>query len=179
VEGAEVFDLERDLRGYEAHRTTGAGSQDSVDGTDCRQCQESDLPSLETFLRREFPGRWTYDTLAKVEAEGRCEFVQGLFVEGRLEGFAITQDASHRMPIGGAVWRNDLGPNWGSLGPIGISKSGRGKGLGDALLASALLDLKSRAVRRCIIDWTTLGDFYGRHGFLPTRRYRTMSLGLL
>ncbi len=174
-EGPEVFDLERDLAAYEFGKYMYGASPEPVA---VHAISRAELPLLEEFLHREFPGRWTYDTLAKIDAEGRCEFVHGLFVEGKCEGFALTQDASHRLPIGGAVWRADLGENWGSLGPIGVSTSVRGRGMGDVLLGSALLDLRARGVRRCIVDWTTLGEFYGRHGFVPTRRYRAMSMNL-
>jgi hypothetical protein len=45
-------------------------------------------------------------------------------------------------------------------------------------LGEALSELKRRGVRPSIIDWTGLVDFYGKHGFEPTRRYREMSLTL-
>ena len=104
--------------------------------------------------------------------------VHGLFTEGELHGFALLQDKSTPRPIGGAVWRMDLGDDWGSLGPIGISRSVRGRGFGDGLLASSLLELRRRGCRRTIIDWTTLADFYGKHGFVPTRTYRRTTLSL-
>ena len=90
----------------------------------------------------------------------------------------MIQDWRHKMPIGGAVWRLSLGEKWGSLGPIGVATQERGRGLGHALLGSALINLKQRGVRQCIIDWTTLDDFYGKHGFEVSRRYKIASLKL-
>jgi ribosomal protein S18 acetylase RimI-like enzyme len=174
VEGFETTgvanDLERDLRDYENPYPTPAGDE-------LRPVEERDLPALEEFFLREFPNRWRYDVMRKVETEGPgC--VYGLFHGGRVDGFALVQDNSHKCPIGGAVWRNDLGENWGSLGPIGVSAILRGKGSGHALLGNALTHLKEKGVGRCIIDWTNLAEFYGRHGFEVTRRYRTMALNL-
>lgn len=166
----EVVDLERDLTGYENPSPLPAGDE-------YRLLTERDVPSLEAFLSREFPGRWRHDVLNQVKIQGAAT-VFGLLRDGKVEGFALLQDASQKNPVGGAVWRNDLGPNWGSLGPIGISRSLRGQGSGHALLGEALANLRDRGVQRCIIDWTTLVDFYGRHGFEPTRRYRSLSLRL-
>jgi predicted N-acetyltransferase YhbS len=178
VEGFEEtvssFDLERDLADYEPPN----GLLDPKDGIEMRRLTKKDKPALDRFLREEFPGRWHYDTMGKLEQEGRAEFVMGLFEEGRLCGFAVTQDAEHRLPLAGAVWQGDLGDTWGTMGPIGVGRAVRGRSLGHALLAFALCDLKYRGVRRCLIDWTTLDKFYGRHGFEISRRYTGMALRL-
>lgn len=166
----EVVDLERNLKDY-------TNPSPSPEGDEHRRLKEADLPALEAFLAREFPGRWRHDVMHQVQVQGPST-VFGLLRDKKVEGFALLQDSSQRVPIGGAVWRNDLGAQWGSLGPIGISKSFRGQGSGHALLGAALSDLRDRGVQQCIIDWTTLIDFYGRHGFEPTRKYRSLTLRL-
>jgi GNAT superfamily N-acetyltransferase len=128
------------------------------------------------FFEREFPGRWRYDMLWKVEKEGSYHGIVGLIYKGEVHGFASIQDQSTRFPFGGGVWRQDLGAHWGSLGPIGVSQSVRGFGWGGALLAAGLMELQRRGVQRCIIDWTTLADFYGKHGFEKSRIYRSAKL---
>lgn len=165
-----AMDLERDLADYENPYSVPQGDE-------MRPLEEKDILALDEFFQREFPGRWRYDVMKKVEIEGPgCVF--GLFHGDKVDGFALVQDSTNQAPIGGAVWRNDLGENWGSLGPIGVSEAIRGKGSGHALLGSALTHLKSKGVRRCIIDWTTLVNFYGRHGFTVTRRYKSLALRL-
>jgi predicted N-acetyltransferase YhbS len=52
----------------------------------------------------------------------------------------------------------------------------RGEGWGGALLSAGLLELKARGTNQCIIDWTTLGEFYGKHGFEKSRLYRSAKL---
>lgn len=167
--GSECVDLERDLSGFEALNPSG-------DGCEFRPLQEKDRESMLRFFEKTFPSRWRYDVLQSVSNDGIEHSVFGLLVDGHVEGFALLQDQSTANPIGGGVWHNSLGPNWGSLGPIGISKHIRGKGLGGALLGQGLNELKRRGVQRCIIDWTTLVDFYGKFGFQPTRRYAAMTL---
>lgn len=169
--GAECFDLERDLKDYES-------PVEAPTSTQFRVAQPGDQPAIEEFFAAEFPQRWRYDVSDKIAVEGISACIFGAFQESRCVGFALIQDGRQRQPIGGAVWRRSLGEHWCSLGPIGVSSALRGGGIGHALLASALLELKSRGGRRCIIDWTTLKDFYGRHGFVPTRFYRPATLQL-
>ncbi len=172
-EAGEVVDLERNLSDYKSHATPPAVDILRV-GTD------ADIPAMNAFFdRSEFPARWKYDTMTKVSIEGpRCVFC--LFRGDQMEGFALIQDFTNKAPIGGAVWHVSMGKNWGALGAIGISKAIRGEGSGNALLGSSPLpkNSKKRSVEQCIIDWTGLVDFYGKHGFIPTRRYKPMSLAL-
>lgn len=159
----EAVDLENDL-------TTFEYSKKLPDGYEFRQMAAQDEPALEKFLIETFPGRWRYDVHAKLKADGpSCIFVAA---QGeRIVGFALIQNSAQTLPIGGAVWKHSLGENWGSLGPIGVSEEVRGKGVGGALLGTALLHLKGQGVGRCSIDWTTLVDFYGKFGFQVSRRY--------
>lgn len=182
-EGSEQVDLEADLAQYDPPSDvlmplSSYPGLEAESGPSVKPISDEHRDLLREFLEREFPGRWRYDTFAKISEEERSDFVYGLFIDGRIEGFAITQDWTHRLPIAGCVWRKNLGDQWGGLGPIGVSKSLRGQGYGDALLAASLLGLKQRGVRRCIIDWTNLVDFYGKHGFDVSRRYKTFTLQL-
>jgi predicted N-acetyltransferase YhbS len=164
-------DLERDLAEYE-------NPYASVPGATMRCVGVDDQTALEEFMEREFPRRWAYDVAHKVRLEAPAACVFGLFFGEKLEGFALIQQSSAKIPIGGAVWRKSLGENWGALGPIGVSAHLRGKGAGGALLGAALKHLKTQGVRQCIIDWTNLLDFYGKFGFEVTREYRSMTLNL-
>lgn len=170
-EGADQHDLLRDLSEYAP--PTGVTESPSV-----RPLCEAETPVLEAFLAREFPGRWHYDTMAKVAEEGRPDFVYGLWEGDDLIGFALTQDASHKVLGCGAVWNHSLGADWCCLGPIGVAESKRGGGFGDALLASTLMHLKRAGKRNCLIDWTNLLDWYGKHGFQPVNSYISFNLRL-
>lgn len=143
-----------------------------------RPIEPATIPLLLDFLEREFPGRWHYDIAMKLDREDLHGYVFGLFLHGRCEGFALTQDASHKVPLGGAVFPDALGEDWCSLGPIGVSRGLRGQGWGDRLLASSLTALRQSGKRLCRVDWTGIPDWYGRHGFEVERRYRSMVLRL-
>lgn len=146
--------------------------------SEVRPCTVADIPLLEGFLKREFPGRWWYDTMRKVEAEADPAFVYGLFLDGGLEGFAVTQDRQSQLPIAGAVFLSTLGEGGCALGPIGVSRAVRGQGWGDRLLATTLCSLRERGLRRCRVDWTSLVEWYARHGFGIEQRYTPMTLNL-
>lgn len=167
------FDLEHDMADY----TPKPGCLERLTGNVCvRPVAQSEKGQLEQFLLKEFPGRWHHDVMFKISAEERTDMVYGLFEGSTLQGFAFTQDWTHRRPVNGCVWNADLGPNWGGLGPIGMAADMRGRGLGDTLLAGALVGLKEKGVRRMIIDWTGLDRYYGGHGFQITRRYTGFDL---
>ncbi|MDX2065562.1 MAG: GNAT family N-acetyltransferase [Fimbriimonadaceae bacterium] len=170
IAGTEVVDLERDLADF---RLTAEFAPGDIG----RPLVAADAPELDEFLAREFPGRWHYDVQRTFESEGP-DYVYGLFAGTRLIGFAVIQDSRVRVPMGGAVWHVALGPNWGSLGPIGVARDARGHGRGLTLLTAALGELRQRGARQTIIDWTTLVEFYGKVGFSVTRRYVPMTLGL-
>lgn len=165
VKGGLAFDLERDLLGLTSIAQTDPAFE-------FRSVRQTDLPSLDAFLLREFPGRWRYDVSRKIAADGP-DAIFALFRDDECHGFAMIQREGCGLPIGGAVWNADLGPAWGALGPIGVSQELRGGGQGSALLNAALIELQSRGARRTIIDWTELLDFYGTQGFSVSRSYRS------
>ena len=167
----QVHDLERDLRSYESPAKP-------VKDADLRMLTKADSEGLEGFLTHTFPGRWHYDTDQKIAAEGIESCVFGLLIGGKVRGFAGIQSFGHARPVNGCIWHLSLGETWGGLGPIGVAEDIRGNGYGNALLGAALTELKSRGVEKCIIDWTGLVEFYGKHGFEVTRTYDSLVLPL-
>ncbi len=168
--GGEEADVERDLAGYRPY----PGCLEAMGQTvECRPARPEDEAILERFLVQEFPGRWHYDAMRKLALEP--EEIDLLIEDGACVGFSYTQSPRSSRPIGGARWRLSLGPEWRTLGPIGVSESVRGRGLGHALLGASLQRMAESGGRQCLIDWTTLLGFYGRHGFQPTRIYRPAS----
>jgi len=178
TEGGDCVDIRQDLTNFVPRESAMTRLNAGPEKVKVQPVLNEDASALDAFLKREFPGRWRYDVQTKIRAEGRSDFVYALWVNGAMEGFALTQDATHQRPIGGAVFHEGLGANWCALGPIGVSKEIRGKGLGDALLAATLLNMKSRGLGQCTIDWTVLQDWYGKHGFEVCRTYVPFTLKL-
>jgi ribosomal protein S18 acetylase RimI-like enzyme len=165
----EVSDLWRDLAGYRPPSDAASALRHS--GTAVERCTAGSVDRLDAFLASEFPGRWRADCRRKAVADGEPGDVFVLRAGDAVCGFAVTQTPRSVRPHAGAVFRRAFGSRWAALGPIGVAKAFRGRGLGDALLASALGALAEGGAQGCVVDWTVLLDFYGRHGFEPIRRY--------
>lgn len=173
--GGECHDLSQDLADHKPLKS--AAETIARDRLEVGFLKEGDCSELSRFMGAEFPGRWDYDVMAKTRAEG-MQAVAGLWSHGSLAGFCLTQDSSHKDYIGGAVFHGGLGEHWCSIGPIGVAKSIRGKGLGDALLDGTLELLRSGGKRQCVVDWTGLKNWYEKHGFKVSRTYRPFTLKL-
>jgi GNAT superfamily N-acetyltransferase len=156
----EVWDVRGDVR--------GSAFPDLPPDAITRLVGPGEEGQLLEFLGQTFPGRWTRD-LAHYLLEGRPVWhVMGLFVDGRLQGFAQL----HLPGTPGTLRWAGFNPRVAALGPIGVSEAVRGRGLGLALLRSGLAYLGTLGASETVIDWTTLLDFYGRVGFRPWLSYQ-------
>ncbi len=137
------------------------------------QGQPDEQAAILAFLQRSFPGRWYYDTDLFFKQGGLPQDITLLKSrEGVIEGFLMNYHRESRVLGPGIYWSELLGPNYGGIGPLGVSDSVRGLKLGLALVAAGVDYLRSRGVTDCAIDWTTLVEFYGRLGFQPWKQYR-------
>lgn len=170
LETSASVDLTRDLAGY----TVPARVTDDLAraGAEVRRGQDGDFPAILAFMRREFPGRWTYELEQYIARGGHPRDYMLLWKDGQVEGFARIYDWQSRPVIGPSIyWAPLLGEQYGGLGPMGVSENIRKYGLGLAVLATAVKELQERGVRGMAIDWTGLVGFYGRIGFQPWKRY--------
>lgn len=126
---------------------------------------------LEAFVAKEFPGRWTNDVRWMNSQVGELPCAVGLYEKGELIGFAIAQREGLPFRCGGANWAQLLGEGWSALGPLGVAESHRKGGYGRALMVGAMQRLLEAGSDRCIVDWTSLTQFYERFGFRIWKRY--------
>ena len=155
------WDFASDLRDY-VHRSYKVAAT-------IRPAQPDDEPAMLDFFNREFPNRWRFEFQEFLNEQGQISNYQ-LLVTDRVDGFARLTFKDSERPIE-RFYMHRLPKPWGQLGPIGVSKDARGKGFGGALLDAALNRLHEQGIRGCIIDWTSLADFYGKFGFKPFRKY--------
>ncbi len=163
-----VWDVARNLAGY----TPPPG----LDSLPCaaRPAQPGDKAALLTFLQREFPGRWTFEFLEILANGGRISDYMILWTEDGVHGACRLTFEDSAWPIE-RFYPYQLPRPWGQLGSIGISADQRGRGFGLALLDAGLRRLHNNGINGCVIDWTTLVDFYGKAGFEKYRSYRQMT----
>ncbi|MBI5035698.1 MAG: GNAT family N-acetyltransferase [Chloroflexi bacterium] len=165
------WDFASDLGNY-VRRThperSEAKSQDESHVT-IRPAQPGDESTILEFFKREFPGRWQFEFQEFLNEQGRITDYH-LLITNRVDGFARLTFEDSERPIE-RFYMQRLPKPWGQLGPIGVSKDTRGKGFGGALLDAALYRLHEQGIRGCVIDWTSLAEFYGKFGFKPYRKY--------
>ncbi len=125
---------------------------------------------LLAFLRREFPGRWRYEAEMFLADGGRISDFMLLWTERGVDGCSLLTFPDSIRPLE-RFYPYALPKPWGQLGSIGISADQRGQGFGAALLDAGLRRLHNNGVNGCVIDWTTLLDFYGKFGFERYREY--------
>jgi predicted N-acetyltransferase YhbS len=164
---SRIWDVAADLARY-----TPPADLREVDAL-IRPAQPNDRAALTAFLQREFPGRWRYEFEDHLRRGGRIADYMLLWTADGVDGCCVTSFEDSLRPIE-RFFPYRLPRPWGQLGSIGVSAHRRGQGLGSALLDAGLRRLHNNGVNGCIIDWTTLLDFYGRFGFAPHRSYLTL-----
>lgn len=129
---------------------------------------------LLDFLHREYPGRWEFEAREFVKNGGRASDFLLLRLHGQVQGFCRLTLSDSERPIE-RFYPQRLPQPWGQFGPLGLSKAVRGQGLGLYLIDSAAIHMRSLGVASCIIDWTSLVDFYGKFGFKIYNQYVSLS----
>lgn len=131
----------------------------------------ADLPVLDAFLAREFPGRWRFEFQEFKRERGWAHDYVLTWRGGQLAGFCrLTLDPDSERPID-RYYPHGLPQPWGQLGPIGVAGGVRGGGVGRVTLEGGLSELYRRGVHGVVIDWTNLVDFYAKVGFKRWREY--------
>ncbi len=166
-----VYDTMRDLAGYTPHPDAVATRARFGERLDLRPATAVDVPDVTGFMDLTFPGRWSFEIGHFLAQGGPPEDIALLRLDGEVQGFAHLHSPGTTHLAYGTNWRLALTPPAGGLGPIGVSRAVRGEGLGLALLDAGLQILAERGTRGCVIDWTTLVDFYGKVGFQPWLTY--------
>ena len=163
--GGVDWDVAHDLREYAIPNTKYLMSNANL-----RPGQPGDEEAVLNFFQRAFPGRWQFEFSEFLREGGRRSDYVLLWTERGVDGFARLTFEDSERPLERFYMRRLPRP-WGQLGPIGVSGDCRGQGYGGALLDAGLRRLRECGVRGCVIDWTSLVDFYGKFGFKPYRQY--------
>ncbi len=125
---------------------------------------------LVDFLQREYPGRWEFEAREFVKNRGRSSDFLLLRVHEEVQGFCRLTLSDSERPIE-RFYPQRLPQPWGQYGPLGLSRSVRGQGLGGYLIDAAAIHLRSLGVDGCVIDWTSLVELYGKFGFTVYNQY--------
>ena len=140
-----------------------------------RPAQPGQEALLLDFLAAEFPGRWHWAAKAFLADGGRISDYMLLWTAEGVRGACRLTFEDSAWPIE-RFYPYTLPRPWGQLGSIGISAHLRGQGLGLTLLDAGLRRLHNGGVNGCVIDWTTLLEFYAICGFRPFQKWAQLHL---
>lgn len=173
--------LQTDLLGDLSSFDLPAGAVKALEqpGVEVRPLKPEEVAGMADFFRRSFPGRWQFEFAKYIYDGGDPGDLIAVVVDGTVEGFCHIYTPESRW-IGPGVYWAPLYPEhrFGGAGPLGVSKEVRGRGLGLAVVAVGIDELKRRGITRAAIDWTDLIEFYGLLGFKPWKQYRPAELPL-
>ena len=166
----QTYDVQRDLHDFQLPPQVLAALDNNPNVT-IRPAQESESAPLIAFVAAEFPGAWDYSTRDHFRHHGAASDFIVAVENQQIIGFCHTNSFQSARLISSTHWHGALGEKYGGLGPIGMAKAERKRGLGLALCGLAVDDLRARGVASMCIDWTGLLDFYGRLGFKIWKTY--------
>jgi predicted N-acetyltransferase YhbS len=170
----ESVDLMRNLSTYQVPDKAGMALEANPT-VEIRPAREDEADAIIEMVTREFPGGWPYSTRGHFARGGAASDMIVAAENGEIIGFCHTADFRSPWLLSNTHWHRLLGENYGGLGPIGVAKAHRKRGLGLALCALAVKDLQRRGVQKMAIDWTSLVDFYGQMGFTVWKKYVHMT----
>jgi GNAT superfamily N-acetyltransferase len=160
------YDIARSLKAYQPIYCQAADA-------DLTPMQAGEETLLLDFLHREYPGRWEFEAREFVKHGRRASDFLLLRVHGDVHGFCRLTLSDSERPIE-RFYPQRLPQPWGQFGPLGVSKSVRGQGVGGYLIDAAAVHLQSLGVDGCVIDWTSLVELYGKFGFRIYNQYRSL-----
>ena len=171
----ECVDLQRDLRDFQLPDKV-LRALEANPSVEIRPAREDESISVIDFVAREFPGGWNYSTRAHfargTKAGDLIIAIENNHGAQEVIGFCHTCDFNSNWLLPSAYWFPLLGEKFGGLGPVGLGQAQRKRGLGLALTAMAVMDLKRRGVQKMGIDWTNLIGFYQQLGFEVWKSYQ-------
>lgn len=133
-------------------------------------CTSQDNLPVVQFVREEFSVRWTNDTIARFQAGDHGDIVI-IKDEDNPIAFCHTWHFGSNLLGPSVFWLRNSCDTFGGIGPVGVAKSARGRGLGKQVVLEALNYLTSVGATEVVVDWTSIGDFYQKCGFVPWQAY--------
>ena len=153
------YDLIRTYKGEENR------SLPQIKGVEFSLLKREEKDEFFAFLHRCFPGRWEYEAWHYFNKGGTGREFVVLKKGGRIIGFCRINDGDSPFIAQNVYWSPLFSEELGGAGPLGVDAKERGKGYGLAIVEAGIAFLRQRGVKRIVIDWTGLVDFYKKLGY--------------
>lgn len=144
-----------------------------MDGVEFTLLRHDEKDELLAFLNRCFPGRWEYEAIHYFEKGGTGREFAVLKKKDKIIGFCRINDAKSPFIAQNVYWSPLFDEELGGAGPLGVDAKERGQGFGLAIVEAGIALLRQRGIRRIVIDWTGLVDFYEKLGYTPWKSYES------
>ena len=159
-------DLIQDLRGFTTPEWVKARLASSC--SVLRVAQPPDQRRIEAFERLHFPSWASY-----FDSEMR---------RGDYNNILLAEDATGNV-VGTLLLRHNPQHPWtalegkqiGTLNTLGVTPERQGQGIGLALTAAAMEELRKRGNSHCFVQWTGLTEWYGKLGAKTWAKYQMAS----
>jgi len=161
-----VIDLVAQLEGEHLRR---AMQLTLPDGITLTGASADDIGPLHVFQQAEFPG-WV-SSMSHMIAAGDIGNVLVMKSGAGIIGTIQTYTPGSMWRGANVVWERLLGERMGGYGCVGIGKAWRGRGLGLSICLGAMRHVAAAGGKCCLIDWTSLADFYNKSGAVVWRRF--------
>lgn len=142
-----------------------------LNGVEFTLLEKEEKEEFLNFLRRCFPGRWEYEATHYFQKGGTGREFAVLKKKGRIIGFCRINDSKSPFIAQNVYWSPLFDEELGGAGPLGIDEQERGQGYGLAIVEAGLAFLRQRGIRRIVIDWTGLVEFYNKLGYHIWKSY--------
>ncbi|KAF8471912.1 glycoside hydrolase superfamily [Kalaharituber pfeilii] len=141
------------------------------------RCTPEQFEALIEFEVKNFgsyPG-WVekYQTLK--DTDDIADAVLATSQEGILGAALVFSPVSNNQMSKDIPWPKMLGERNGGLACVSVGRDFRGQGLGLALICASIMELKSRGLKGCFVDWVDWAEFEGTYrqlGFQQWGKYR-------
>ena len=139
-------------------------------GYSIRYANTKDREVVLKFFEDNFYGRWYFEALEYFDKFYTPKTYLIIIDNKKVIGFVRVNRYNDKYISYNVNWNKSFAKLAG-IGPLGIDKKYRGKGLARASIQTAINDLVKEKVSDIIIDWTSLVSFYKKFGFDVWKSY--------
>lgn len=123
------------------------------------------------FVATEFPGRWHREIVEDFEKGFQVHYF-AYYEKNQILGYVRLYGWRNDYLAPGVYFNSENNSKNAGLGPIGVARAARGRGLGKILLTLSWALLRSKGCQKVRVDWTTEREFYQGRGLRIVQEYQ-------
>ena len=144
---------------------------------DYRYATLSDKDELLKFMEKNFPGRWNFELKEYYKNETKFNNYFIARNEEKVVGFVRVNRKENENISYNINWYDRFDDLIG-IGPLGVDKDERGKGISKEMLSVLLKGFADQGKNEVMIDWTGLLVYYQQFGFEVWKCYMKAIMNL-